>query len=882
MEKKILKIQQKEKQLQQINLHSKTNTTSAFNLNNSNIQANLSYLQKHNNQNKKKIMMPNSKGFDSMQKRSSSALDDGYFQGKPKKVPMSNIVSSSSTPKKLNDETTLLKESLNSSSKNHLIFSHIKQQKKFPSNFINKGAMKLKVDPKFCAKTSFPTKENTRKNSPFHSKEVMSDKKPEKIIIKHGYNSLGNKSSNKEMKGNEKGSKEGSTSFKYHNSPGLESDRDNKKKTNYYNMDSDSNIINEMNNKNQNTSANSFLDKILSKVMKKNYNLEKKDKVIKIDKSKDKSNVKETENGKENKKPKEKPKLIIKDKKSDKKIIKGSPDRDIDNEENMNDSFLQYVNSNIESKGDATNSTSNLNNSYDSNFSIQSEAAKFYSLTKDVELIISYLMKYYQKYKDYPKTKIHFYKYGRLLGKGAFGKVNLALHVLTGRLVAIKSINKKKIKSERQKAKINLETSIMKKLSKSSYVVRVLENYETQKHICIVMEYICAGDLLSYIKKRSKINEQLAKYIFKQIMVGLYHIHANHIVHLDIKLDNILIDLDNKVKICDFGVSKKIKKGDIMTEQCGTPAYMAPEIIKGNGYEGYAVDLWSVGVVLYAMLSGTIPFKGSDINDLNSLILKGKYKEVEGISREATHLLKCLLEVDPKKRITDEAVLNHPWLAGVDISKKNEVNLFTNSERILLAQSNVDYRDINNKDNMVENFSLKNLDSNDDQNQKNIQTKSLILAPYNSSYDDNYLSEDDSILYSICDQDNDSIKVRNGLIKFQGKTKELNRNYELNNNGEIDNGIIISQNDSENNCQNNKSPAVLSNNFSPVSALSPMEFDSKKLKENYFQEFQKKIDERIVSKVSELGYKKNYIMKCLKDNEFNYTTSTYYLLDKYK
>ena len=362
-----------------------------------------------------------------------------------------------------------------------------------------------------------------------------------------------------------------------------------------------------------------------------------------------------------------------------------------------------------------------------------------------------------------------FYKYGKLLGKGAFGKVNLCLHTLTGRLVAIKSINKTKIISERQKKKINIETNIMKTLSNSNYIVKFYETYETKKHICIVMEYICAGDLLSYIRKRSKLNENIAKYIFKQIILALQYIHNNNIVHRDIKLDNILIDLDNKIKICDFGVSKIINSNDKMFEQCGTPTYIAPEILRNKGYEGFKVDVWSSGVVLYAMLSGTVPFKGNDLNELNNLILKGKFNDINDISVEAKNLIKNILEVDPKKRLSINEILCHPWLINVDCDNNINYNLFTNAERILLAKSNVDYSNINNKDDMIENFDIRNLDTEEEFESKNINTKSFILAPFNSSII--LVEEDDYFVYnnsdkSLIDNYNNEILIKNNIIKF--------------------------------------------------------------------------------------------------------------------
>lgn len=136
-------------------------------------------------------------------------------------------------------------------------------------------------------------------------------------------------------------------------------------------------------------------------------------------------------------------------------------------------------------------------------------------------------------------------------------------------------------------------------------------------------------------------------------MEGLGYCHSKGILHRDIKLDNILLDSEGEVKICDFGVSKIVKKGEKMTEQCGTPAYIAPEILRDRGYEGFAVDIWSAGVVLYAMLYGTVPFKANNMSELQKLILKAKYTlKEEGISEEARELIRRCLDKDPVKRIT--------------------------------------------------------------------------------------------------------------------------------------------------------------------------------------------------------------------------------------
>ena len=624
------------------------------------------------------------------------------------------------------------------------------------------------------------------------------------------------------------------------------------------------------------------------KISEKNSNVDLKEKeqekhIISL-KDKIKENNKEKEKNKEQNIENNEFSLS-KEKNNKEKNNKLIPDKDLSDSEN--DSLLLYVNSNIENN---LYQDSALNESSCSILSTLKENGKFSCYNRDMEIISNYIKNYYSKYKKYPKTKMNFYKYGRLLGKGAFGKVNLSLHVLTGRLVAIKSINKTKLMNEKQRRKINLETTIMKTLSKSNNIVKIFETYETKKHYCIVMEYICAGDLLSYIKKRGKLTEQVAKFIFKQIVLSLQYIHSHNIVHRDIKLDNILIDLDNNIKICDFGVSKIIKKGESMLEQCGTPAYIAPEILLNHGYEGFGVDIWSAGVVLYAMLGGTVPFKGNNINELHDLIIKGEFKPLKEISPEATHLIKNILEVDPKKRITTKDILVHPWLINVDLNFWKTQNLFTNAEYILLAKSNVDYRDISNKDDMIEIFDIKNLDTNDENKNKNVKTKSFILAPFNSSIEEDNEGKIISIDESLDFNDSD-LKIQNGLIKFNNKVKDLNRNYELNNNQEIDNGVVISphNSDEKNKKENNNDISPYNNSFNNSKGYSkpfspnpePEENNINLTKRNKYNNKENEINEMALEDLKALGFKKSFVKESLIKNNFNYATTSYGLIVKY-
>lgn len=138
-----------------------------------------------------------------------------------------------------------------------------------------------------------------------------------------------------------------------------------------------------------------------------------------------------------------------------------------------------------------------------------------------------------------------------------------------------------------------------------------------------------------------------------------------------------MLTVEGGVKICDFGVSKVVKPGERMTEQCGTPAYIAPEILVDKGYEGFAIDVWSAGVVLYAMLYGTVPFKANNMTELQKMIIKANYTLADGISKEARDLLKSLLEKDPAQRISVQGILNHVWMRDA----KDTVDLFTPAEK---------------------------------------------------------------------------------------------------------------------------------------------------------------------------------------------------------
>ena len=495
------------------------------------------------------------------------------------------------------------------------------------------------------------------------------------------------------------------------------------------------------------------------------------------------------------------------------------------------------------------------------------------------ENLSKFIRKYYYEHKSYPETQKNFYLYGRQIGHGAFGKVNLALHVASGRLVAIKSFNKKNLKKKNARQKINNEIEMLSRL-RHPFISQILDSFETDTHIFIVMEYIC-GDLLGFIRKRGKLSETVSKIIFKQLIEGLRYIHSKKIVHRDIKLDNILIDLTNTIKICDFGVSRKISKDEIMHEHCGTPAYIAPEIFENNGYTGFQCDIWSAGVTLYYILGGIQPFRANSIKDLEKKVIAGDFEPIEDVSEDANNLIKLMLKTDPKKRINEEKILNHPWIVNIKTENRKTLNLFTEAEKILLSKYDVDYL-TSDKDELIENFTMKNLETNENENMKNAVggTKSVIYAPYNTYIEPN---EDQSLYKSFLEVEKiyKEIKINNDICKYGFKVQQANIKYELSNNQDFDNGIIKTQKDEDLKHQNEKIEKNVFKENNNDKIYYNKNYTEKWNEDTYDEEENIIINEKIVEEIEKtVGYDKKYVINCLRKNIINYATATYYLLSR--
>jgi 5'-AMP-activated protein kinase, catalytic alpha subunit len=236
----------------------------------------------------------------------------------------------------------------------------------------------------------------------------------------------------------------------------------------------------------------------------------------------------------------------------------------------------------------------------------------------------------------------------------------VAVHETTKEKVAIKILNKKKLARMDMGAKVRREIDILKLFS-HPHIIRLYEVIDTTTDIFCVMEYVSGGEMFEYIVSRGRLSEDEARHIFQQLISAVEYCHVHMVVHRDLKPENVLIDESATVKLADFGLSNIMKDGEFLKTSCGSPNYAAPEVISGNYYAGPEVDLWSCGVILYAILCGSLPFDDENIRNLFRKIKGGVYTMPSYISDRARDLIRRMLVVDPMKRISIADVRRHPW-----------------------------------------------------------------------------------------------------------------------------------------------------------------------------------------------------------------------------
>ncbi|XP_076464470.1 MAP/microtubule affinity-regulating kinase 3-like isoform X3 [Babylonia areolata] len=252
------------------------------------------------------------------------------------------------------------------------------------------------------------------------------------------------------------------------------------------------------------------------------------------------------------------------------------------------------------------------------------------------------------------------YRLIKTIGKGNFAKVKLAKHVPTGKEVAIKIIDKTQlVPSSLQK--LFREVRIMKLLDHPN-IVKIFEVIETEKTLYLVMEYASGGEVFDYLVAHGRMREKEARAKFRQIVSAVQYCHQKHIVHRDLKAENLLLDGDMNIKIADYGFSNEFVPGNKLDTFCGSPPYAAPELFQGKKYDGPEVDVWSLGVILYTLVSGSLPFDGQNLKELRERVLRGKYRIPFYMSTDCENLLKKFLVLNPVKRLSLETIMKDKWM----------------------------------------------------------------------------------------------------------------------------------------------------------------------------------------------------------------------------
>ncbi|XP_035230988.1 MAP/microtubule affinity-regulating kinase 3-like isoform X4 [Stegodyphus dumicola] len=269
------------------------------------------------------------------------------------------------------------------------------------------------------------------------------------------------------------------------------------------------------------------------------------------------------------------------------------------------------------------------------------------------------------------------YRLLKTIGKGNFAKVKLAKHLPTGKEVAIKIIDKTQLNPSSLQ-KLFREVRIMKILDHPN-IVKLFQVIETEKTLYLVMEYASGGEVFDYLVAHGRMKEKEARAKFRQIVSAVQYCHQKRIIHRDLKAENLLLDGEMNIKIADFGFSNEFVPGQKLDTFCGSPPYAAPELFQGKKYDGPEVDVWSLGVILYTLVSGSLPFDGANLKELRERVLRGKYRIPFYMSTDCENLLKKFLVLNPSKRASLEAIMKDKWM-NIGYDEEDELKPYVEPE----------------------------------------------------------------------------------------------------------------------------------------------------------------------------------------------------------
>ena len=390
------------------------------------------------------------------------------------------------------------------------------------------------------------------------------------------------------------------------------------------------------------------------------------------------------------------------------------------------------------------------------NSSFNYDPSKNYLITESTKTS-SKKGKYNSKIYKHKKVKLEDFKCLRLIGVGSYGKIYVASKKNSKKLYAVKILNKKDVYNQIEKRNIRTERTVLAKLN-HPFIMKLKYAFQNKKNLYLITLFMQGGELNHHIykEKNNYFSEEKARFYAAEIVVAINYLHVNNCIYRDLKPENVLIDREGHIKLIDFGLSKLCEGFPCKTKTlCGTPEYLAPEVLFENEY-GIEVDWWSLGVLIYEMLSGYLPFRIISGEKIAKNIYKSKIKIFKHFSKNAENLIKRLLEYNPKKRLKYEDIIRHPFFKGINwekierletnppfIPKISEDNLFEyfDSEKDL-------YDEYLSHERM--NKTLDNADNNKIGKDSLFDVKNKKNTFLNSEYNEGAGEGNDSIIYNKC------------------------------------------------------------------------------------------------------------------------------------
>ena len=505
--------------------------------------------------------------------------------------------------------------------------------------------------------------------------------------------------------------------------------------------------------------------------------------------------------------------------------------------------MFQIASNNSDKKLEISNSKMSRTNSNDSN-SMKNTPSNYDIIKNDTSV----------------EYKIGNYQIKQTLGEGTFGKVKLGIYIPTNEKVAIKIIEKDRMTDKDDIIRLKREFDMLSKFNHPN-VILVTEIFESMDSYYSVMEYCEKGELFNYIVDKKRLSENESAFFYYQIIQGLEYIHSLGIVHRDLKPENLLLSKEHLLKIIDFGLSNYFTKGqkELLSTPCGSPCYASPEMVAGKKYDGMKIDVWSTGIILFAMLCGYLPFEDKNNDKLFDKILECKIEYPDFLSDEPKDLISKILVVDPEKRITIEEIKRHRYyLKGEkffnEIFTIKQIN--TEEER---EKDNYNYNEEEkNSENKLEYIEKKNNDDVKDLKQKE-ETKEIINDNKNEVNEEKTIKKEKEfeINKQLKNNENENVKIekveriknienKNKVIGTKKEEKENKENLNINmkiieNPSPKDTKDTLSKN------LNDKTEKIIDNQKPKEESINNKNILKKKTKKKskhlnnkYFQNFDKK------------------------------------------